>query len=311
MQQDLVKLPDGFVFDRALAAAHVMEPTHTKGVSSFRSLTPPAIPAPALRKTLTPGKALDVDGFVHDLRAALDASTVGYVMQLRQRSQPLAAIQSNWAQRPTDGDEAWAQGVRMHIASVSKLVTAIAMTRALAAAGLPPTTKIIDYLPAYWSKGPNIDQITFGELMTHRSGFRVNGSDTFYTIMKNTVAGGVNAADIGTYSYQNMNFSLCRILISIVSGAVSKNLVFPPPFPQDQFWDFVTINAYKSYVDAHLLAPAGVSGPTFTHPAPDALAYNFPPASPWNSGDLTADCGGTSWHMSVDDLLAVMGCFRR
>ena len=35
------------------------------------------------------------------------------------------------------------------------------------------------------------------------------------------------------------------------------------------------------------------------------------PGAGWNSGDLTADSGGTSWHMSVDDLLNVMGCFRR
>src|SRR5262249_667607 len=55
----------------------------------------------------------------------------------------------------------------------------------------------------------------------------------------------------------------------------------------------------------------GVSGPTLTHPVPDALAYAFPAGAGWNSGDLTADCGGTSWHMSVDDLLNVMGCFRR
>ncbi|NGZ07849.1 MAG: hypothetical protein CV088_00455 [Nitrospira sp. LK70] len=71
------------------------------------------------------------------------------------------------------------------------------------------------------------------------------------------------------------------------------------------------IAAYKSYVETNLFQPAGVSGPTLTHPDIDALAYNFPPTAAWNSGDLTSDCGGTSWHMSVDDLLDVMGCFRR
>src|SRR5262249_47751546 len=29
------------------------------------------------------------------------------------------------------------------------------------------------------------------------------------------------------------------------------------------------------------------------------------------SGDLTSESGGAGWHMSVDDLLKVMGCFRR
>jgi hypothetical protein len=50
------------------------------------------------------------------------------------------------------------------VASCSKLVTAIAMTRTLAAHNLPASTKITGYLPTYWAKGPNIDKITFAEL---------------------------------------------------------------------------------------------------------------------------------------------------
>jgi hypothetical protein len=31
----------------------------------------------------------------------------------------------------------------------------------------------------------------------------------------------------------------------------------------------------------------------------------------WNSGDLTTMAGGAAWHMSVNELLRVMGTFRR
>ena len=31
----------------------------------------------------------------------------------------------------------------------------------------------------------------------------------------------------------------------------------------------------------------------------------------WNSGDLASMSGGAGWHLSVDDLLDVMGAFRR
>ncbi len=198
----------------------------------------------------------------------------------------------------------------MHIASCSKLITAIAMTRTLAAHNLAASTKIIGYLPTYWAKGPNIDKITFAQLMTHTSGFRVTGSDTFYPIMKAQVAAGVTDANLGQYSYQNMNFSLCRILLPVMNGTIPANTTFPPA-TEDQDWDFGTVTAYAAYVAQYLLQPAGVIGPTFTHPSPDGLAYAFPPGAGWDSGDLTADCGGTSWHMSVDDLLNVMGCFRR
>ena len=67
--------------------------------------------------------------------------------------------------------------------------------------------------------------------MTHKSGFRVAGSsDTFYPIMKAQVGAGVMAANLGVYSYQNMNFSLCRILLPVMNGTIPANTVFPPAF---------------------------------------------------------------------------------
>jgi CubicO group peptidase (beta-lactamase class C family) len=93
------------------------------------------------------------------------------------------------------------------VASCSKLVTAIAMTRTLAAHDLPASTKITGYLPTYWAKGPNIDKITFAELMTHKSGFRVTGSDMSFPTMKAQVADGVTIANLGVYSYQNWNYA--------------------------------------------------------------------------------------------------------
>jgi CubicO group peptidase (beta-lactamase class C family) len=304
-----VTLPGGFAFDLAAATAHVMQPSHTSDVISSRGLEE----GTKLRPRVMPaGVALsfNTDGFVAGLNTALAANTAGYVMQLRQHGQPIASAQVNWAKRPSDGSESWAQTVRMHIASCSKLITAIAMTRTLAAHNLPPTTKIIGYLPNYWTKGPNIDQITFQQLMTHTSGFRVAGSDMSFPTLKALIAGGVTSANLGQYSYQNTNFGICRILLPVMNGTVPAGVVFPPPI-EDQAWDLATINAYTAYVAQYLFQPAGVNGPTLTHPDPDALAYTFPPGAGWNSGDLTTESGGAGWHMSVDDLLDVMGCFRR
>jgi hypothetical protein len=303
-------LPSGFVIDHAAALAHVMQPSHTQSVVSSRGLEEGTTKfAPRILPADVP-LSFNTDGFVAALNNALANNTAGYVMQLRHQGQPIASAESGWAKEPADGSESWAQSVRMHIASCSKLITAIAMTRTLAANNLPASTPIIDYLPTYWTKGWNIGKITFAQLMTHTSGFRVPGSDTFYGIMKTQVAGGVMDADLGVYSYQNMNFSLCRILLPVMNGVIPANTTFPPWF-EDQFWDYVTINAYANYVAQYLFQPGGVTGPTLTHPDPDALAYAFPVSAAWNSGDLTADSGGTAWHMSVDDLLNVMGCFRR
>lgn len=300
--------PGGSGPDRA--ATHVMPPANMHGVVSSRGLEEGTTKfAP---RALPQGVPLsfNTDGFVAALNTALVTNTAGYVMQLRQHGQPIASAQVGWAKEPADGSENWAQSVRMHIASCSKLVTAIAMTRTLAAHNLPASTKIIDYLPTYWAKGPNIDKITFAELMTHKSGFRVSGSDMSYPTMKAQVAAGVTSANLGVYSYQNMNFGICRILLPVMNGTIAASTAFPPA-SEDQDWDSATVTAYAAYVAQYLFQPAGVSGPTLTHPNPDALAYAFPVGAGWNSGDLTTESGGAGWHMSVDDLLDVMGCFRR
>jgi len=287
-----------------------MQPPHTHGIVSSRGLEEGK--TKLARREMVPAAqlTLNTDGFATALKKALASSTAGYIFQLRQHGRSIASDHANWAKLPADGSESWAHSVRMHIASCSKLVTAIAMTRTLGTHNLPPSTKIIDYLPSYWAKGPNIDKITFAQLMTHRSGFRVNGSDMSYPTMKALIAGGVTTGDLGVYSYQNTNFSICRILLPVMNGTIPASTRFAAAV-EDQTWDFTTTAAYADYVTQHLLQPAGVSGPTLTHPNDDALAYTFPPANGWNSGDLTTESGGAGWHMSVDDLLSLMGAFRR
>jgi CubicO group peptidase (beta-lactamase class C family) len=198
-------------------------------------------------------------------------------------------------------------------------VTAIAVTRLLGAAGISPSTPIIDYLPGYWAKGPNVDRITFAELMTHRSGlaFGATNSRSDFGWMKSQVAAGTTHR--GQYSYQNMNFGLCRILPATINGNIPVDWTLPSWLGwlfgsefNDIFWDLITIRAYASYAAGAVFAPADVTGPGFTHDAADALAYDFPvTGNGWNSGDLTSMAGGAAWHMSVNELLRVMATFRR
>jgi CubicO group peptidase (beta-lactamase class C family) len=255
----------------------------------------------------------DLEGFGNALSAALKNEVAGYVIRLRHHGHTIYTLDWNWAKTPTDGSEGWTPNVRMHVASCSKLVTAIAMTRLLHHRHISPDTTIISWLPDYWAKGPGVDQISFRNLMTHTSGFNTGGSDSSFNVMKTQVAKGVTTR--GTYHYENMNFGLCRILLSTINGNVAPSAVFSLPFPpnsNDVIWDFVTINAYANYVRQHLFKPSDVVGPGFDHPAHDALAYTFPVSGiGWNSGDLSYMSGGAGWHMSADDLLNVMGTFRR
>ncbi len=233
-------------------------------------------------------------------------------MRLQQHGSSIYTLVWNWAQTPMDASEAWTPDVVMHVASVSKLITAMAMTQLLNNKGISYDTSIAAYLPDYWEKGPNIGTVTFRELMTHTSGFS-NGNADFLDV-KAQVALGVPLAK--SYAYENTNFSLCRVLLPVIHGDIAVSAVFPPfPFAppglDDSLWDTTTISSYQKYVNANVFGPAGAEG-TFTWFPGCALAYTYPTSvKGWDSGDLSNDSGAAGWHFSVDQLLRIMGAFRR
>jgi hypothetical protein len=311
----------GVEVSEAGVLAHEMRPAHLHRVGSDRGrLDLPGEPGPD-REALVPPEwpvqyRLDVDGFVRALESALTGEVAGYVMRLNEQGRTIRTLESNWAKEPRDAAEGWTPDVRMHVASLSKQVTAIAMTKVLDNHGIAYDANIIEYLPQYWTKGPNVDQITFAQLMTHTSGlnYGVSSSASDFAFMKRRIAAGTT--HLGQYWYQNMNFGLCRILLGTINGTIPVDFSLPPLFGltslEDIVWDLITLSAYQSYVAGQVFAPAGVSGPTLNHQAADALAYDFPVSGAgWDSGDLTTMAGGAGWHMAVDELLAVMGTFRR
>jgi CubicO group peptidase (beta-lactamase class C family) len=304
--------------DPAKVAAHVIRPENVKKVTSSRGLD--GIQCPQVE--FLPGRQyqFDADAFADALDAHLKDSVIGYVMQLRQNGATLKTGHKDGAKIPPDGPQDWTSDVRMHIASCSKLLTAIAMTKLLYDKNLSPDTPIIDYLPRYWDKGLNVDMITFRHLMTHTSGFNAGALCDFLT-MKSVVAAGVNDHgrhasdnDLGYYRYENMNFGICRILIAVINGDIFADAQWPPPPDDlnDRWWDLTTIEAYAEYVREKLFTPAGVVGPTLDHPLEDALAYSVPATTHgWDSFDLKSVSGSSGWHMSANELLDVMGAFRR
>jgi CubicO group peptidase (beta-lactamase class C family) len=299
--------------------SHVIRPSHLEGASSDHGAEGTAR---FVRPPLPIGLPyyLDVYAFGAALAAALENSVAGYVVQLRQNGVAILTQDWQFAKRPQDGGANWTQETPMHVASVSKLTTAMAMTVLLSDHGISPDAPIIDYLPDYWAKGPNIEYIVFRNLFNHTSG--LSAPDVVdLTIMQNAIAEGISlnpAADshLGLYSYQNLNYALCRILLAVINGNISKSAVFLWDFFPDlnnRVWDKVTIDSYAQYVQARVFQPSGVTAATLDHPADAALGYVGPgdAAHGWNSGNLEEICGGDAWHLSANDLLDVMGQFRR
>jgi hypothetical protein len=307
----------GITVDPAAIRAHLMYPPNLVGVRSDQGLGRPPDSHSVSPSSLAE-YVFDIDGFVTDLQSTFVGQVAGYQMELRQDGDPVRSLTYQWAQEQGDvlgvevPGEPWSTDVRMHVASCSKIITAIAMMQCLTDLGISSDTPIIDYLPAYWTKGPGVSEVTFAQLLTHKSGigYGVVSSRSDYQWMKDQVAAG--AVDNGKYWYENMDYGLCRILIGTVDGQIPVGFELPSWLGSltDQAWDSITINIYVQWVVSNVFTPAGVSGPTLDHPSGDALAYAFPPEPPgWDSGDLTTMVGGAGWHMTAGELASVMGTF--
>jgi len=287
-----------FVPDHAASAALRIELRQAGDVDDYPGETPP--PSGLFYR-------LNVEKLGRDLHALLSGCLVGYSLQLRRYGRTILDQQWNYARTPGDGDVPWAAGVPMHVASVSKLITAMAMTKLLHSRNISLDAHISPWLPGYWHKGPGVDRITFRNLLTHMLGLVLldEAGPSDFPFMKDQIAIGT----VGKPGYRNLNFGLCRILISTIDAPYLFDLLGPGV--TDRYWDLTTIRYYSRYVSENVFAPAGVTS-TFEQTAGNALAYSYPLSGPGkSSGDLSTMSGCVAWRLSVDDLLRVMAAFRR
>lgn len=315
-QLKLQNLPEGLT--EAKVKDHVIAPAHIRDVQIEK--VDPALEViykiPAAIKEFKPNliPKVDIGAFGTIVHNILKDSVTGYILQVRQNGNLIYNLIWNWAQTPADLNQGWTEDTRMHVASVSKFLTAVGLVKVLESKNISYDAAIVDYLPTYWSKGNNINKITFRHLLTHTSGFATGSSSSNYVFMKDKVAGGV--PKVGSYDYENMNFGLCRILIPIINGKINKGTQFSPiSAMNDQVWDAVSLYHYRNYMQANVFTPAGVNNVGF-EPIPggkNALAYKFPHNNEkgWNSGDLASVAGGAGWRLSTKELLNVMNHTRR
>src|SRR5215472_16384404 len=71
-----------------------------------------------------------------------------------------------------------------------------------------------------WVKGPGVNTITFGELLTHRAGFRLNSGLVFTTdnAARDQVRHGIDQVDKQVADYNNINFTIFRDLLPFMAG---------------------------------------------------------------------------------------------
>jgi D-alanyl-D-alanine carboxypeptidase len=147
-----------------------------------------------------------------------------------------------------DGNENFTVSKKINIASISKFYTAIAVMQLLQANNLNIENKIAPWLPASWTKGPGVAELSFKDLLKHESGLSSVNTDFDNTLgyqgLKSCIQTGV--INNKSRNYLNVNFALFRVLIP----SLWKNLPGSPNIDIEN--DLNTQNNYLSYMQQNI-----------------------------------------------------------
>lgn len=304
---------------------HVIDPPHVRDSKVVVDSPGSRYPTRSgLSQILSPLYTLNTDKLAKALHNLLSPCLMGYALELRASGKTVFREQWHFAKSYQDGPNGWDFDTPMHLSSTSKLITAMAMTQLLRDHKMSFDDRIEPWLPQYWRRGANIQNLTFRHLLAHTSGlFAFKKNDPFfsdYQAMKDAISLGTT--DLATYDYKNVNYTLCRVLLATINGdafpsmliTASSDPFLAPLFPlRDSVWDTISIRALSQYVNDNIFAPSGVAARDFNHPDDAALAYftatDDKPG--WNSGDKQTCSGAIGWHLTVNELLRVMATYRR
>ncbi|GAB2797655.1 hypothetical protein GCM10027275_48960 [Rhabdobacter roseus] len=194
---------------------------------------------------------------------------------------------------------------KMQIASMTKTITAMAFFRLAAQKNIKATDPILNYLPPTWPKGPNLNRITFRDLLTHRSGITgfadhcTNGSyvENVWSGLKSLTEKGIKESNHGNYCYQNVNFGLFRVLIPSLLGYTFTG--------QDDTDEAATQQMYLSYLQSTFFTKAGIPAQHLLTNSPQrpTLGYDYPYSGTFgfNPGSFEATVGAYGFYLSAQE----------
>ena len=308
-------------FERYVDARTALSDPGITGYPPDIALKPdfPIVLGPEPKETRT----LDDSGLEADLDAALkNLNIAGYMVRARRRGQTVFSLSKGWARLVGNSDPtSWSSTVKMHVASVSKLVTSMAVTKLLFEKGINSDTPVVKFLPSYFVVGPNSEKITFRHLLTHTSGFHqmvpdhpeIDGPNDGYTFggFKFYFHKGVKLENIGKWSYHNGNYISLRIALAILTGKIDRNAGFDVPgLPDsnDTMWDLSSIGIYVKYVERTVFAPASVTA-SLDSGDKDSLPYSSTLMAPGWRSKSSSGAGTEPWWLSVDEILSIMAAY--
>ena len=257
-----------------------------------------------------------IQAIYSNIQATLNGNVVGYACTIA--STVPSTYSRGEARTPADAPaQKFTPQTKIPVASVSKVLTALAAIRFLGIYSIDLGSEIGPYLPKDWTVDPYVRSIKFRELLSHTSGIRDYGNDGGpYDAIKKFFTQTVDPAKTPdqinpndkTTKYSNWNFGIFRILLPMVEGFSNFSTGFESRLA----------SAYIRIVNENVFQPIGVSGVDAKPPAsgPQASAYAFGYRYPGTKkgtdwGDDSLVVGAAGWYLSVEDIAKVLNSLNK
>ncbi len=247
------------------------------------------------------GNALtfDIARFEQNIRGFFDTQTTGYSYAIVRQGNLYTAkgfgkARGAFTQSP-DGE--------MNIASMTKTITAAAVLKLMEKNKLDLDESVASFLPDEWNLHPSIQDLTYRDLLTQRSGLNGNvNPGTKLDAMRAAFEKGINPADKKVFTYQNANLAIFRVIIPAMLGVD----IYGDP---DTAPDVLASRTYVEYLQDHIFEdhPLGRRPDCKKTEDPQFLgivtsrAFAFPDdgSGGTDPGDWTLSCGGGGLYMSA------------
>lgn len=256
--------------------------------------------------------------YIHD---KLDTTTVGYAMVLYKDGKYVTSNAAGYSVLKKDVPDILGEGMsfrpetRINIASVTKPITATAVLKALQEdPEVSLDSKVADFLPPHWTKGPGVKDLTFRDFLSQYTGMNDNGGGTSIGALREWIKTGVTR-DKTDYIYINGNLAIFRIALPYLKArknATAVNALNQLAKLDEKLFNKTASENYVKIVQDTVFIPMGIKNVTMKDDGKYSTRfYNKDNnAAGYKAEDWTEFGGGGGFVMSAYELATFMANVR-
>ena len=256
-------------------------------------------------------KKLNINSFGDNISRLYADSAVGWACTIwkngKLRYEKSGGFKVTPSDRPGNIGLPFLPTTTIHVASLSKTITATAIAKLVDQKKLNWNDQVKKFLPSYWHIHPAFERLTILELVSMKSGIDgpLDALSSKTDALRLIMSKGPNPEKQGKFNYSNTSYGLLRIIIGYANGY--KEL---QPSVDSLVVGIVTANLYKDFINKYLFEPAGITSaaceitdkePAFQYPFPyDGETGELTGGSQYlENGNLSEYAGGFGWYLSA------------